>query len=238
MALDLEVSETFDLTPTVRKVRFSSAGLRTMPYEPGQDLMLTVASDGDRRIRRRYSIRKLDRDAATVDLDFALHGNGPGTTWARTARPGDRLDGIGPRGKITVDREASWHVFMGDETSIAATFAMLDALAVGSSASAFIEVPGYDDETALRADTNSQFPVNWLHRGDARPGTSTVLADAADSFELPEGNGHVYLSGEQSMVIRLRDLFVGMGLSEEKISTKPYWRLGRSNAEHGEPERG
>jgi NADPH-dependent ferric siderophore reductase len=54
---------------------------------------------------------------------------------------------------------------------------------------------------------------------------------------LPEGTGHAYIGGEFRVVNEIRNGLVARGLSEDRISAKPYWRLGRGNAANGEPER-
>src|SRR6185437_659277 len=125
---DLEVVATESVTPAMRRLRLGGNGLTTVTVDPGQDLMVAVPADGQQYFRRRYTVRRLDRAAGTVDLDVVLHGDGPGARWAATARPGDRVEAIGPRGKITVVADADWHLFAGDESALPATFAMVESL--------------------------------------------------------------------------------------------------------------
>src|SRR5258708_12613444 len=90
--------------------------------------MVVVGGEGNRPVRRRYTIRHLDPDARLLTLDIVLHGDGPGERWVRSARPGDRIEGIGPRGKITASATADWHLFIGDESAPPAPFVMTHAL--------------------------------------------------------------------------------------------------------------
>jgi hypothetical protein len=39
------------------------------------------------------------------------------------------------------------------------------------------------------------------------------------------------------VVAGMRRTLLELGLTPEQISAKPYWRVGRANAAHGEPER-
>lgn len=41
---------------------------------------------------------------------------------------GDRVDGVGPRGKVFLDPDAHWHLFLGDESAAPASLNMLEAL--------------------------------------------------------------------------------------------------------------
>src|SRR5580700_739520 len=108
--------------------------------------MLLVAADGNRPVRRRYTIRHLDQAQRRVTLDVVLHGDGPGERWVRAAKPGDRIEGIGPRGKVTASPAADWHLFMGDESAMPAIMAMTESLPGDSEATIVLEVPDPDDE--------------------------------------------------------------------------------------------
>ncbi len=51
----------------------------------------------DRQIGRYYTVRRHNIEAAELVVDFVLHGDGPLTTWATGATPGDRVAIWGPR---------------------------------------------------------------------------------------------------------------------------------------------
>src|SRR5450759_302088 len=76
--LPLEVAGSRSLTPHMRRLQLTAAELAGFQYAPGQDVMLLVAVDGNRPIRRRYTIRSLDRAKLLLTLDVVLHGAGPG----------------------------------------------------------------------------------------------------------------------------------------------------------------
>nr|MDQ2875534.1 siderophore-interacting protein [Actinomycetota bacterium] len=121
--LRLQVTSAQPLTPHMQRLEFTAPELDGFSYEPGQDVMLLVAADGNRPVRRRYTIRRLDLARRLLTMDVVLHGDGPGERWVRAARPGARIEGIGPRGKITTATAADWHLFMGDESALPAIFA-------------------------------------------------------------------------------------------------------------------
>ncbi len=231
--LSLEVVATERISPSLQRIVLASPGLADFSYAPGQDIMLLVAAEGRRPVRRRYTIRLLDRAAGTVSLVVVLHGDGPGERWIRTAAPGDRIEGIGPRGKITTSPGADWHLFMGDESALSAIWAMTESLPGDADATIVIEVPGPDDEQELLAPARTR--VSWLHRLGGLAGDPALLAAEAAEVELPPGDGHAYVFGEASVVLRLREILAGRGLRQDQISPKAYWGRGRANAGHGEP---
>ena len=233
--LHLEVTGAQPLTPHMHRLELTAPELEGFGYAPGQDVMLLVAAEGNRPVRRRYTIRHLDPARKLLTLDVVRHGDGPGERWIRSARPGDRIEGIGPRGKVTTAPDADWHLFMGDESALPAIFAMTESLPGDSVATAVIEVPEAADEQDLSAPARAR--LTWLHRLGGRPGEPAELAAEAAEVELLPGRGHAYLMGEARVVLALREVLTGRGLAADQISPKAYWGRGRANGGHGEPAR-
>ncbi len=234
--LDFEVVDSARLTPHMQRLRLTAPQLDGFGYLPGQDVMLLVAAEGNRPVRRRYTIRQLDQAARLLTLDIVLHGDGPGERWVRSARSGDKIEGIGPRGKITTSATADWHLFIGDESALPAAFAMTEALPPDRPATLVLEIPEESDEQDLDAVASTR--ISWLHRRLGAPaGDPSALAAEAAEIELSPGRGHAYLFGEATVVSRLREVLAGRGLGQDQMSPKAYWGRGRANASHGEPAR-
>jgi len=233
---ELEVTDTFDLNPTMRRIRLTAPGLSALSYRPGQDLMLAIPGPGGASMRRRYTIRAFDPAASTIDIDAVLHGDGPGATWASTVVAGGRIEAIGPRGKVMVRPDVDWHLFVGDDSAIPASLAMAESLAA-EQASVVLEVDSAADEQRADSIDGQQIPVRWLHRDGADPASSANLVAELSIMDLPAGRGHAYVAGELKAVADMRRTLLQRGLEPEQISAKPYWRAGRANAANGEPER-
>jgi len=231
----LEVVENRPLTPAMQQVVLSAPELAGFGYRPGQDVMLMVAVDGDRPVRRRYTIRDTDPARCLLTLGIVRHDGGPGERWVAEARPGDELEGIGPRGKIFPVEGAAWHLFAGDFSALPAFFAMAGSLPAGQRAIVIQEVPGPGDEQELAAAADVE--VAWVHADGRPPGDPAALAGALAAMPLPPGAGHAYLAGEARLVLALREALAARGLPGDQVSPKAYWGLGRANAAHGEPAR-
>ena len=229
----LEVVAVEDLTPRMRRVQLTSPDLDRFEYLPGQDMALTFRRGDAPPVRRRYTIRHYDRDKRLIDLDFVLHGDGPGMRWAQAARSGDPIEVVGPRGKITIVRETAWHLFAGDATAVPGALAMMEALPDDVPAAAFLQVDGPEERQPLDGDRGRQ--VTWryeLAESKDDVGLTAALAGAT----LPVGRGHAYLAGEVALVNALKATLLARGWSTDDISAKAYWNRGRANAGHGEPE--
>jgi NADPH-dependent ferric siderophore reductase len=231
----MEVVENRPLTPSMQQVVLSAPELAGFGYRPGQDLMLMVAVDGDRPVRRRYTIRDSDRARCQLTLGIVRHDGGPGESWVAAARPGDQIEGIGPRGKIFPAAGVAWHLFAGDFSALPAFFAMAGSLPAGQRATVILEVPGPGDEQDLKAAADVE--LAWLHSDGRPPGDPAALTGAVADVKLPSGVGHAYLAGEARQVLALREAVAARGLTPDQVSPKAYWGLGKANAAHGEPAR-
>jgi NADPH-dependent ferric siderophore reductase len=231
----LEVTDAGPLTPNLYRVVLTAPGLGELRYKPGQDLMLRVPQDSGQVVNRRYTIRQLDAAVPAVALDVSLHGTGPGTAWMRSVEPGGRIDAIGPRGKVTLNSDAAWHLFVCDETGVPGALAMLEALAPGSVATALFEVDAPADEQPLAEQCRS-LDIRWLHRlGNSAPGDPSLLLNAVADLVLPAGHGHVYVAAESRVVRAVQRALTERGLGLDQVSAKAYWRRGLPNTERGEP---
>jgi NADPH-dependent ferric siderophore reductase len=223
------------ITPAMQQVVLTAPELADFAYRPGQDVMLMVDVDGDRPVRRRYTIRDVDPARRLLTLGIVRHADGPGERWVRTARPGDQVEGIGPRGKIFPAPDADWHLFAGDFSALPAFFAMAGSLPAQARVTVILEVPGADDRQELATAADAR--VLWLHRGGRPAGDQEALTGAVADLPLPPGSGRAYLAGEARLVLALRDVLAGRGMAAEQVSPKAYWGLDKANASHGEPAR-
>jgi NADPH-dependent ferric siderophore reductase len=77
----------------------------------------------------------------------------------------------------------------------------------------------------------------FVDRNDRARNDPSGLLSGLAAFAFPPDVGHAYLFGEFSVLKVLRTALVDRGLSDELISLKAFWRVGRANAEHGEPDK-
>jgi NADPH-dependent ferric siderophore reductase len=236
LALSLRVERANELTPSCRRIELSGEDLVELDPFPGQDVMISLDGESERVRRRRYTIRHLDRAHGRLDLDVALHGDGPGMQWAVGVGPGQAVEAIGPRGKIGLDPEARWHLFIGDDSFAPAALVMAEAVPADQVVVLAIQIDGAEHEQPSDIRARVLGP-RWVTRGDAVDGDPRVLLAALEPIALPEGPGHAYVGGEHALVTTLRDALVAKGMESDSISPKSYWRLGQQNAANGEPNR-
>ncbi|MET7382245.1 siderophore-interacting protein [Streptomyces sp. NPDC005526] len=270
----LQVVATRRLGPSLVRVTFAGPGLDAF-HSDGRDQSLSLflprpgsgepvvpvrfgdgwwqawreLPDDVRAVMRSYTLRALRRDArggtAEIDVDFVLHGVGPGATapagpasrWASRAAPGDRVLLLGPavadnrairfRPPEDTDQILMW----GDETAVPAASAVLESLPAGTRVRAWLEVRHAGDIQDVPTEADAE--VTWLVRDPGRPAHSPLALDAVRDVRLPSGaRPYVWLAGESGCVRELRRHFVGeRGIDRRRVTFVGYWRHGLSEEE-------
>ncbi|QYY28659.1 siderophore-interacting protein [Cupriavidus pinatubonensis] len=184
---------------------------------------VVFAEDQPRPPARDYTPRHYDPVAHELDIEFVLHGDGPASTWAAQAQPGQYLGVGGPRGSFVVPTVFDWHLLVGDETALPAIGRRLEELGPDTHALVVIEVPEAAAEIPLPSPANLQ--VHWLHRGDAPEGS--LLAPALRGIALPDGEGYVWAAGESAAMKSVRQYLVtDRGIDKKRIRASSYWKRG------------
>ncbi len=193
-------------------------------FAPGQDLMLAVPTDATTvdggTINRRYTIRRADPAAGTVDLDLVVHGDAPGARWASDAQLGSSIAAVGPRGKVLPAAAVDWHLFVCDESGWAATAVMVESLTSGDRAVVVADIAGEDEQQPLEAVADVY--VSWCNRdGTPHPVRSEQgPRRAREHLTLPDGRGHAYLSAEFAVVRSVSDWLTAHGFASDDIAPK------------------
>ena len=234
-AFELTLLERCTLSPSLVSLALGGvpAGLE---IAPGQDLMLAVPVEGgDGSFRRRYTVRRRQREQGQVELWIDVASEGPGATWASSAPIGSKIEGIGPRGKVVLDEHADWHLFVGDVSFMAAAYAMAEAIEAPGQALFIFEIDHADDAVTPSLGEEIAVTLGFIERGERTFDDPSGLLAGLAALELPEDEGHVYVGGELTVVAALRTALLERGVSRDALDAKSYWRLGVANLAHGEP---
>jgi NADPH-dependent ferric siderophore reductase len=253
----LEVVDREDLTPHLRRITlageelsdFSSAAPDDhiklfFPADPGAPPVVPTRgdhgtewpADAPRPAARDYTPRRFDTEAGRLMVEFVLHGDGPAASWAAAAGPGSQILQAGPRGSRVASDDFEWYLLAGDETALPAIARRLEELPAGARAIVLGEVADAAEE--LEFESDAAVELRWLHRGDAEPGTTSLLEDAVRDLVLPPGDGFAWAAAEADTARSLRrHLREERGLPKEWTRITGYWRRGVAD-HHDPPEEG
>jgi len=255
---EMTVTRVTDVTPHMRRVTLSGndlasfatgalhirlfvppAGVTAPEWPvPGKDGLPIWPADDKRPKVRAYTIRKIDAEAGSFDVDFVLHGDhgvesvdtSVGSRWARNARPGDIVGVRGPIGRVIP--EADWYLLVGDEAALPAIARQLENLPASAIGVALIEVADATERQEIAHQTGIE--LRWLYRNGAAPGTTTLLADAVRGVEMPPAGTAIYafagVEAEAFKAIRhyWREV---LKLDKQNTLVNTYWRRGLAEGE-------
>jgi NADPH-dependent ferric siderophore reductase len=173
---------------------------------------------------RTFTVRAWDHKERRLTVDFVVHGDaGIAGPWAAGAKPGDRVQLLGPGGAYAPDPDMTTHVLVGDESALPAIAAALERIPAGRTALVVAQVraPGH----VLALETDAELELNWLlgHDDDA-------VLDAVGALDFPPDATQAFVHGEASMVRAVRRyLLVERGLPLDRLSASGYWKRGRTD---------
>ncbi|MGU3577206.1 siderophore-interacting protein [Brucellaceae bacterium C25G] len=255
---EMTVVSNTQVTPLMRRVRlrgdnlerFTRDGLHVRLLFPKHkdvppkwpvmgETGIPVWPEGEQElVGRAYTIRHIDADAGTVDIDLVLHAHddeddqhhdgGFGARWALEAVPGDIVGMTGPGGG-TAPFNADWYLLAGDETALPAISRILENLPAGSKATVRIEIADKDEEQVL--NTKAELDLRWLHRNGTKDDRKELLCDAVQEIEYPdhEENIFVWVGCEFSAFRSIRSFIrKEKKIPREKHLVVAYWRQGTS----------
>lgn len=233
---NVEVSAVSPLSPHLTAVTFRGDAV-ALAGEAGQDVMVRVTLPNGESARRRYSVRAVDaeRDQLTLWINHAH--DGPGANYLTQLTIGDRLDLVGPRGKIFLDPLADWHLFVGDLSAFGAFYRLADAIEPPGRVIFIVEVDDPHDAVTTTFDEGLGVTGIFVDRQGRSANDPEGLLRGLAAFAFPPDDGHAYLFGEFSVMKTMKAALLDRGLSDEAISSKAFWRAGRANASHGEPDK-
>ncbi|WP_035052789.1 siderophore-interacting protein [Andreprevotia chitinilytica] len=184
----------------------------------------TFVEGAARPIARDYTPRRFDPASGELDIEFVLHGEGPATTWAAQAKPGQQLGIGGPRGSFVIPTGFHWHLLIGDDSALPAIARRLEELPAEANALVVLEVA---DETAqIPLHSAAHLTVQWLHR-DPADTAGLNLTEAVRQLSLPVGEGYVWAAGELAAIQSVRKHLVGeRGIDKSRIRAASYWKRG------------
>jgi NADPH-dependent ferric siderophore reductase len=202
-----------------------------LPRAPSDEVVLPVWNgnefldeEGGRPIIRTLTPLAFDAEQLELDVEIVLHGDGPLSTWAGRARPGDGAAISGTGRGYDIDQAARSFLLAGDESALPAITMLLDVLPATADVVAYLEVAEPSGRRELR--TRPGVTVAWSElAAGAPPGSATLTAVTTAVFRP---DVRVWVAGEAAAMQRLRrHLFDERGLARSQVVVRGYWKHGR-----------
>ncbi|WP_413560371.1 siderophore-interacting protein [Bdellovibrio sp. HCB209] len=188
---------------------------------------LTVPEGSRKPIMRDYTPRRFDKDAKELDIEFVLHGEGPGSQWAAQVQVGQNLTIGGPRGSRVVPYNFDWYLMIGDESAIPSFARRLKELPADSFSVVIIETE--DASQKIDLECNGKVEIHWIYRNGRKPGQADEIKNKLASLPIFHGDYFAWIALEKACAMEIRDLLITIrGAREEWIKATGYWSAGKS----------
>ena len=242
----VEVSRVTRLSPHIVSITFTGpelAGFASASFDDHIKLMLPapgtselvlpeLGPDGPsfpegapRPVMRDYTPRRFDAAALELDIEFAVHGDGPAATWAAQARPGQIVGIGGPRGSFLIPEAFDWHLLVGDDTALPAIARRLQELPAGKPVTVMLGVAP-EDRRAL--PSKADVTLHWVEPDG--------IVDAVRALKVPAGDGYSWAAGEAKATAAVRHVLVDeLGVDRHRVRASAYWKQG-APGHHGSIE--
>lgn len=241
----LDVLRVVDLTPRMRRITVGGpelAGFVSLGSDDHVKLLfpqnaaetaaletLTLGAgktDQPMPAMRDYTPRRYDLETLEMDIDFVLHGDGPASTWAEQAKPGQHLHIGGPRGSMIVPDIFDSYLLIGDETALPAIARRLEGLAANRRALVIIEVENGKEQQPL--ESAAQVNVIWV----LRDGGKDNLLTTVKQLQVPSGKLYAWVATESKVSRQIRRVLLDEhGLDDQYVKAAGYWRADGSDEE-------
>ena len=238
----LEVLRVTDLTPRMRRITVSGpelAGFISLGSDDHVKLFFPQNAEEQAALEglelsaglksksmpamRDYTPRRYDLHTLELDIDFVLHGDGPASTWAAQATPGQYLHIGGPRGSMVVPDIFDSYLLIGDETAIPAIARRLQELPANRRALVVVDIENAGEEQPF--DSAATVEVIWVHRDQPNEDLLKTVAQ----LKMPEGELYAWVATESALARKVRRVLLDThGLNDEFVKAVGYWRLNDS----------
>ncbi|WP_455924254.1 siderophore-interacting protein [Pseudomonas putida] len=240
----LEVLRVTDLTPRMRRITVGGPeleGFLSLGADDHIKLMFArnaeeqaalqtlklggPSSDGPKPAMRDYTPRRIDLAAGELDIDFVIHGDGPASTWAEQAAPGQYLYIGGPRSSTIVPDIFDSYLLIGDETAIPAIARRLEELPANRTALVVIEIEDAREQQVLHSA--AQVEVIWVERHSRE----NALVNAVADLTIPQGELYAWVATEAALSRQVRKVLLEQHQLGETAQVKAvgYWRLDEND---------
>jgi NADPH-dependent ferric siderophore reductase len=202
--------------PGFRRIRLRVEDPATAGIPPEPDAAVGVYfGAGDEG--RTYTVRHHTGDH--IDVDVVVHTHGPGSDWARTAAPGDRVGLDHARSWYRPPVGTAWQLVVCDLAGLPAAARILETAGIPSVVVA--EVLDREHVEPLAADSVHTL-IPSVGTGNGR--SPSRLADIVGDLPLPEGPGYCWFGGEAAEARAVRKHLRGLGWTLEQTDILGYWR--------------
>ncbi len=215
---EVTVMAVRDIGPRFRVIQLGGESMKRASYKAGDKVQLNVPGG-----TRTYTPFAFDKNEGTFEILAYVHGDTPGSTWARNVAVGATCNVFGPRGSLPLTDLLGPLVIFGDETSFGVVASITRHRSGAPDVHGVFEVASFAEaEGALAAlDLTSYTLVE-------RTGSAHHLREIDGVLrEKLTSNTQLVLTGKAQSIQSIRAALKERPASFAGSKVKAYWSVGK-----------
>ncbi|WP_086932883.1 siderophore-interacting protein [Agarilytica rhodophyticola] len=222
------------ITPHLLRITFKGNALAEFPAD-AQGGYIKLLFESDHRAKpemRTYTIRHIDHQQQTIEVDFVAHGDqGLASRWAQTCTIGSALEIRGPGPRKLANPQADWYFFIGDLSSLPAINVNLEHLQ--ENAVGYVMIVVDNDSDIHPVNTPKGVVVEWIKTSNNAENRAKTVMDTVAKKNWLNGDCAVWLAGEFTMVKHLKTYFRDhRKIEKQNAYYSSYWKQGLTEPDH------
>jgi ferric-chelate reductase (NADPH) len=220
-----------------RRVLLQGEVLKGVKWVPGQAVQFYLGN----LTKRACTPMEMGPDAGSAEFLFYLHGGGPGSAWAGSLKMGDGCKVMRPKDKLNFTNFEGRAIFFGDETSMAAAYALqscrrADArhryvLEVTSAAEAksVVDRLGLEDVTLYQRTSEGEHLEGVVRKLAQSAGSDSEGSEDSDKPDKYEGRVSQWIfTGQARSIQRVQKGLRELGVEVRRSKVRAYWSPGKT----------
>jgi ferric-chelate reductase (NADPH) len=210
------------LGESFRLLTMQGVGFQSVKWIPGQTIQIFIG----KLTKRAYTPMSLDADAGSACFLFYLHGKGPGSLWAASARAGDICQVMRPKDSIDFTNFTEPALFFGDETSLASAQALHLCHRQTEAARYVFEVnsPAQAEVILRKLGVSPTSLVQIREDGSHLANVVLLMAEQAARMQSPQ----LVFTGQARSIQSVQKGLKQAGISVFGSKVKAYWSPGKT----------
>jgi NADPH-dependent ferric siderophore reductase len=220
-----------------RRVRLQGEVFKGVKWVPGQAVQFYLGN----LTKRAYTPMEIVPDAGAATFLFYMHGGGPGSAWAGSLKIGDRCKVMRPKDSLDFTNFEGRALFFGDETSMAAAYALQSCRRADASHRYVLEVSsaaeaktvadrlGLDDVTLYQRTGEGEHLVGVVRKLAQRAGED--FEGSEHSHKTDKSGGQVFqwiFTGQAPSIQRVQKGLRGLRVDLRRSKVRAYWSPGKT----------
>jgi ferric-chelate reductase (NADPH) len=219
-----------------RRVRLQGDVFKGVKWVPGQAVQFYLGN----LTKRAYTPMEMQPDGGTAEFLIYMHGGGPGSTWAAGLKARDVCKVMRPKDSLDFTNFEGDAIFFGDETSMAAAYALQSCARADARHQCVLEVTSAAEAKSVVESLRLRDVTLYQRTGEGEHLDGVVISlaqsasrdlvgsDDPDKTDKYRRVSRWIFTGQAQSIQRVQKGLRGLGVEVRNSKARAYWSPGKT----------